>query len=196
MIHSLVQWDIQVFRQINVAWNNELFNQWMPAFRNASTWIPLYLFMILLMVMNFGRNGWWWVLSAVVTVIISNYISSNIVKEFIFRTRPCNEPSIAGWAKILVIYRPQSSSFTSSHATNHFAMAMFVWLTLREPAIKKSFGWWPGLFFGWALLVCYAQVYVGVHYPLDVTGGAILGSGIGYCTAWVFNKRTKLELTA
>jgi membrane-associated phospholipid phosphatase len=104
------------------------------------------------------------------------------------RLRPCNEPAIADWVRVQVGYRPQSSSFTSSHATNHFAAAMFIYTTF-----KKHFSSWPKLFFVWAFSICLAQVYVGVHYPLDVTCGAIIGIVIGYLPGTFFNRNYGLQ---
>jgi undecaprenyl-diphosphatase len=80
-------------------------------------------------------------------------------------------------------YRPQSSSFTSSHAANHFGMAMFIYTTF-----KTRFPKWPALFFVWAFLISFAQVYVGVHYPLDITAGALIGILIGYLSGRSFNR--------
>lgn len=80
-------------------------------------------------------------------------------------------------------YRPQSSSFTSSHAANHFAMAVFFYCTL-----SKHIGKWALLFFVWAAVIAYAQVYVGVHYPIDVACGGLIGIVFGYLSARLFNK--------
>jgi len=82
--------------------------------------------------------------------------------------------------RFLANYCPTNSSFTSSHACNHFAMAFFIYRTL-----KHTSPWWR-LVFIWAFLISYAQVYVGVHYPLDVTAGAIVGSCIGWLTSPLF----------
>ena len=51
------------------------------------------------------------------------------------------------------------------------------------------------LAFAWAIFIAYAQVYVGVHYPLDVLGGGMLGTIVGSITAWIFdNKWGRLKL--
>ena len=58
--------------------------------------------------------------------------------------------------------------------------------------MRNYFKKWVYLFFVWAATISYGQVYVGIHYPLDVIGGAALGSGIGIITASVFNRRIGL----
>ncbi|MBK8556199.1 MAG: phosphatase PAP2 family protein [Lewinellaceae bacterium] len=66
-------------------------------------------------------------------------------------------------------------SFTSSHAANHFAVAVFL------AAVFGGLSRWlrPGLLL-WAAVISFAQVYVGVHYPGDVLAGALLGAIIGW----------------
>jgi len=116
--------------------------------------------------------------------ILTDFISSDIIKENFFRLRPCNDPLMADKIRFLLSYKPQSSSFTSSHATNHFALAAFFYFTL-----KKYFKNWSILFFIWAFMICYAQVYVGVHYPFDVIVGGMIGFFMGFLIAAFFNKK-------
>lgn len=183
-MQSIIEWDKSLFRLINDHWRNGFMDSLMPFLRNAPFWNPLYLFLILFAVLNYKKMGWLWILGMAITIITTNYISSDIVKAFIYRLRPCNDPSIADWIHITVGYRPKSSSFTSSHAANHFGIAMFLYLTYKHKFPK----WIPALFFIWAAAISYSQVYVGVHYPLDVAGGAIIGIVIGYLYAKAFNK--------
>lgn len=187
VMEQLLSFDRHLFRVVNHQWSNAFFDWLMPWLRNANLWYPLYLFLLLLVVTNFKKNGWWWVLIAVACIALSDFVSSSIIKQHIIRLRPCNEPSISSWVHVLVGYRPQSSSFTSSHATTHFAMAAFFYLTL-----KKQLHPWAPLFFFWAFSISFAQVYVGVHYPLDVTCGGLIGILIGYLSAKSFNKNFDL----
>jgi undecaprenyl-diphosphatase len=123
------------------------------------------------------------------TVVLTDFVSSTLIKENIWRLRPCNNPDLSSWINIMVGYRPQSSSFTSSHAANHFGIATFLYLSLKE-----EFGKWPMFFFLWAFAISYAQVYVGVHYPLDVIAGTGIGLLIGYLTGRLFNKNFGLTI--
>jgi undecaprenyl-diphosphatase len=148
--------------------------------------MPLYLFLILFGYYNFGNKGLYWIGAAIATVVLSNFISSDLIKPYFNQLRPCRETMLEPAARLMVKYCPSSGSFTSSHATNHFALAMFIFTTL------KHYAKWTKWFFVWAALICYAQVYVGVHYPIDVIYGAALGSFIGYIGAKLFNIKTGL----
>ena len=90
--------------------------------------------------------------------------------------------------RLLVTKCPGNPSFTSSHAVNHFAAAMFIFVTFRKDLSK----WWA-IMFAWAAIISYAQVYVGVHYPFDCIAGAIIGSILGYLPAIIFNKKIGLN---
>lgn len=184
---AILQYDQYLFRVINNYWKNSFFDWLMPFLRNSTIWVPLYFFLILFGLLNFRKNGWWWIIFGACTVIITDFISSSIIKNNIIRIRPCNNPDIASWVRVLVGYRPQSSSFTSSHAANHFGIATYFFITLNQ-----RFKGWPWLFFIWAFMISVAQVYVGVHYPLDIICGGLIGILIGYLSGKSYNKQFSL----
>jgi membrane-associated phospholipid phosphatase len=183
LMEQLLLYDKRLFKLINYYGHNSFFDWLMPWLRNSAMWVPLYIFLLLFAVINYKKTGWWWIIFMACTAILTDFVSSTIIKHNIIRIRPCNDLAIADWVRVLVGYRPGSSSFTSSHAANHFGIAMFLYLTL-----KKQFGKWPMVFFLWAFSISFAQVYVGVHYPLDVTCGAIIGILIGYLSGKSFNR--------
>ena len=185
-LDGLLRLDRQLFNLINERGSSTLLDVILPFLRESQFWVPFYLFMILFMTFNFGRLGWWWVLAFVLTAALADIISSHIIKENIMRIRPCRDPELAAEVIFRVNYCPKSSSFTSSHATSHFALSMFIYQTL-----KRLSKWW-GLIFAWAIIICYTQVYVGVHYPLDVIGGGILGCGIGAFMAYMYRRQIGL----
>lgn len=187
LIKSIQQFDYTLFSKINGKWHNAFFDATFLFIREAALWMPFYIFLLAFITINFKRKGWIWSLYIIFTVIISNYISSNLIKEHFLRLRPCHDPLLNGKIRLLANYCPESSSFTSSHATNHFAISMFIFITFKDLA-----GAWRFLIFIWAALICYAQVYVGVHFPTDVIIGAIAGSIIGYFAAILFNAKKGL----
>jgi membrane-associated phospholipid phosphatase len=182
-VNSIIQTDRQLFELINGKLHNGIFDTIMPLFRTAQFSVPLYVFLFVFVFYNFRKDVWWWAIIAGCTATLSNFISSDIIKENIFRVRPCNDPLLAEHIRLLLSYKPQSSSFTSSHAVNHFALASYFYFTL-----KAHIGRWSLLFFLWAVVIIYAQVYVGVHFPLDVLCGGMIGFILGYLPARNFNR--------
>jgi undecaprenyl-diphosphatase len=129
-------------------------------------------------------------LFAALTVLLTDQISSGLIKNFVQRPRPCFDPNFYSQVRLLLDHCSGGYSFTSSHATNHYGIAAFLFATLGS-----YFGHWKYLLFVWASLICYAQVYVGVHYPLDVIVGAILGYIIGSIVYMAYQKLDHLQDT-
>jgi undecaprenyl-diphosphatase len=116
------------------------------------------------------------------TVAIGDLFSSRVIKPLVARIRPCNDLSLADE----LIHRvPCGSgySFPSAHATNHFAIALFLIFVFYDK-------WKPILPIAliWAFIISFSQIYVGVHYPIDTMAGAILGSSIGIATSFIYKK--------
>lgn len=180
-----------LFLKINNDWTSPFLDSVFPWWRDSNTWIPLYFFLLLLVLYNFGWKSWPWIAGVIVTVAVTDQISSTLLKNWINRPRPCNDLFLSNYVRLLLGRCPGSGSFTSSHAANHFGVACFMFFTML-PYFKK----WGYLLFFWAATVSYGQVYIGVHYPLDIIGGAILGGVIGYQLAKLFNKRFALHAFA
>ena len=171
---------------INQVWSNKYFDAVMPWLRESAIWLPVYLFFFAFILVNFGRKGLFWIIFFLITVTICDQVSGYF-KHWIQRPRPCNDPFMMQYIKVRLEYCSGGFSFTSSHAANHFGVAMFIHLTLKNVAAIKT-SW----LFLWAFIICYAQMYVGVHYPLDIIAGMLLGLLSGSITANVFNRRFKL----
>lgn len=183
ILSHLKDWDMKCFIKINVDWTGSFGDALMPLMRDQRVWYPLYALLLIYVIVKFRWKAVPFILIGAATVALSDIISSHFLKEFIGRIRPCHEEQLVGIMKLRVGYCPNSGSFTSSHAVNHFSLATFFYMALR-PYFKQ----WALLFFLWAGLIAYAQVYVGVHYPGDVLGGTALGVLIGMFTAYVFRK--------
>jgi membrane-associated phospholipid phosphatase len=185
-MQQIIHLDKEIFKLVNSQWTNSFFDWLAPWLRNSILWVPLYIFLLVLLVVNFKRQGLWIFILAIITVAITDHVSSKIIKPYVGRLRPCNDPAMADVIRYFLHYRPGNGSFTSSHAANHFGLAMFLYATL-----KRHFGKWMWLFFVWAFIIGYAQVYIGVHYPFDIAGGAVLGCLVGYGTAYIANRLVK-----
>ena len=180
----LEQWDTYLFLKINTVWTSPVLDSIYPWWRDANAWIPLYLFLLVFVLLNFKKKALPWILFAVLTVVLTDQLNSTYIKSWVGRLRPCSDPNFMGHVRLLLNNCSGGFSFPSSHAVNHFGFAMFVFLTLR-PIFKK----WGYLLFLWAGSIVYGQVYVGVHYPIDVLCGSILGCLLGYMMATIFNKK-------
>ena len=184
---KLKGFDYKLFSKINGEWHNSFFDAFFPFTRETFLWVPLYFFLILFVIINFKKFGWLWVLFFIINVFVSDFISSSVIKEYIFHLRPCRDPAVADHIRFLIKYCPGSSGFTSSHAANHFAAAMFIFATLKQKVNRR----WLALIFLWAFVPSYAQVYVGVHFPTDIIGGIFVGLMLGYLVAYLFNRIIK-----
>ncbi len=170
----MLQFDENLFYLVNSGCQNQFFDWLMPLLRNKYIWLPLYVFIASFLLINFKQKGLYLCLAFVLAAGIADGTSSHLIKKNVQRLRPCKvlEPR-----KDMHLLVPCGSgfSFPSSHATNHFAIATYLFLIFG-----KFFRWIKIPLVLWASSIAFAQVYVGVHYPLDVIIGALLGFLIGW----------------
>lgn len=189
-MESILQIDYALFDWINQGLQHAFLDQVMPWWRDRNTWIPLYAVLILFSIIKYKLKGLYFILVLALTVGVADTMSSRVIKKTVKRLRPCKTPALQDTTHLLV--RCGSGySFTSSHATNHFALAVFLFLTFCR---RFKFLRLPLLF--WATTIALGQVYVGVHFPLDILCGAILGSLIAYGSARLYEARTNWRVAA
>ena len=119
----------------------------------------------------------------------ADLVCVRMVKAYVKRVRPCNN---AQFEPTVVNRVPCGTglSFPSAHASDHFAIALFLGMAFAR---KRRWIWFLVIF--WAALICYAQVYVGVHYPVDVLAGAILGALVGFSFGLIYRRYTAKRQT-
>lgn len=180
MIETLQQWDVDWFLKIHRGLSNGFFDWLMPLVRNRFIWIPLYLFIVVFSMVKYKKVGYYIIGVLLFTFAIGDLTASRLIKPLVERVRPCNEPKLAAY----IIHRVpcgSGQSFPSAHATNHFAIATVL--------IGIFYSRWKailplGIF--WAAMISFAQIYVGVHYPMDVICGTLLGISIGLLCTKIF----------
>lgn len=175
------QW---LFIKINSGLVNPFFDAFLPFMRNSDHWIPLYLFLIAFMLINFKEKGAKWILFCVLTFAMTDMVGTFILKNNIDRWRPCADPDFYSHVRLVISRCSGASSFPSNHAINHFGMAAFFFATTKH--FLRNWGI-AGLV--WAAIIVFAQVYVGVHYPFDVIAGTVLGLFFGTVMGRLYNKQ-------
>lgn len=176
-MEQVIAADQFLFELINSHAHNAVLDWLMPVWREKSTWIPLYIALAAFVGYKYRLQGLYLILALALAVGLADTVSSKIIKPSVHRLRPCNDPAIRDEVQLLV-HCGSGYSFTSSHATNHFAVAAFLSLTLGLHYRRIR---WP--LYLWAASIALGQVYVGVHFPLDIFIGAILGTIIGNIVA-------------
>lgn len=183
MIEWLESVDRALFLALN-SFHHPIADTFMALFSHKLTWIPLYLVMAV-----FAWRRWHWkglgifALLAIITVALTDQTSVQLFKNVFQRYRPCHNEEIQYLVHIVNNHCGGKYGFVSSHAANHFGIATFFALTLFRENKKAIL-----LLLAWAALVSYSRVYLGVHYPADITVGGLLGFLIGIFTVAIFQK--------
>jgi len=161
--------DITLFRFINGSMQNPVFDVVMPFLTDLNKQrivLVLVAATLLWMVLRGSFRVRLSVILLIVTIIVSDQLSSSVIKYWLERPRPCQYLHNVH----LLVSCGSGYSFPSSHAVNNFAAAII--LAFFFPRMK----WWV---FGFAVTVAFSRIYVGVHYPADVLGGSIIGLACG-----------------
>lgn len=174
MIDALLRLDRELFLLLN-GWHHPILDPVMVFFSGRFTWIPLYLLLLGLIVYRFKWESIRIMLMIAVLISLSDQISVHWFKFPFERLRPCHEPDLQGLIHLVTGNCGGRFGFVSSHAANSFALASFVSLLLSSYYRRIDV-----IMFGWAFFVSYSRIYLGVHYPGDIIGGALLGWLIGY----------------
>ena len=179
-IDTLIQLDRELFTFINSVASSPSVDWLFKSLRNALTWIPLYAFVLYWVLSRHRKYAWQFILFTLVVFAVTDFVSASVLKPMFARLRPCHDPVLQPVLRDLVGCGGQYG-MPSSHASNHFGLASFWYFTITW--MSKRRWWWLWL---WAILVCYAQVYVGKHFPGDIIVGAVFGTCVGVLLALLY----------
>lgn len=172
MMDLLYSIDLTIFYFINHTLSTPILDKIFPFITDIKNWHIAYIILLGICFFKGGRIGKIAVLGVLLLITVSDQVSSSLLKHWIGRIRPCEALSDVN----LLAVCTGSYSFPSSHAVNNFAAAMF---------FVKLFPKFKWLLFSVAAIIALSRPYVGVHYPSDIIGGAVIGCVIGYVFAYL-----------
>ncbi len=181
MLDFLTHLDTTILLFIN-GHHTPFFDKLMLDFSAKFFWAPLYALLIYWIFKDKKWYGFLVLVFVALTITAGDQLSVHAFKNVFMRLRPCYEPSLQGLLH-MVKYCGGKYGFVSSHATNSFAVLAFLIGFFRN---KRPYVKW--IMWTWALLIIYSRVYLGVHYPSDVLGGAVLGIVLGSFFIWLYHK--------
>ncbi len=146
-------------------------------------WMPVYLVLLVIIFRFLGWKKGGYLLVIVTLMITFSDQFTNFIRGVFERDRPFNNPDLASYLRTLI--RPGRYSFTSGHATTSTAVTVFLIATLK-PFTKAIY-----LLLVFPILFAYSRLYLGVHFPIDITVGACIGTTIGYVFYKVFTNTSK-----
>ncbi len=190
-----MEWDKELFLYLN-SFYNDYWDTVMLMLTRKETWFPFFGIILYYVLKNYRNKSWLIILSLVLLVVAADQVSG-LMKVGFHRFRPVHEPAIAHLVHN-VLRKGGLYGFVSAHAANSVAILVF---TSR---IFKNKSYYI-LLLCWALIFMYSRIYSGVHYPLDLLGGALLGWIVGIVVYkfmmfvenhFFFSRSPKIERTA
>ena len=169
---SLISWILYqntlLFYFINNGLNNPFFDFLMPAITNFGSFIAMGIICILMYIFG-GENTRKIALIGLAALLLAN-VAVYLLKSIVAEPRPFLVlPNV-----IQLVSESENYGFPSGHAASSFAVMMVIGLKYRLNIRGKTYRLlYPLLAF--ASLIAFSRVYIGVHYPLDVIFGAIVG---------------------
>lgn len=170
MIDFLYSIDLSIFYFFNHTISAPFLDKFFGLITNVNNWFITYIVLLGVSFAYGGKRGKLAILGVLLLILVTDQTGYRILKEFFERARPC----MALGDALTPLGCTGTYSFPSNHALNNFAAAMFFYRLF--PKLK-----W--ILFIAASLVAISRVYLGLHYPSDILGGAVIGLAFGYIFA-------------
>jgi len=169
MIEKIIEIDKQLMVFLNKTISNSFFDIMMPIITNQNFLVVIGLILVSYLGYFGGKRGWITLVILLVAAGTSDAVCAQIIKPWVGRIRPSHE--FSEYINLLVS-RGGKWSFPSNHAANSFAFATILSYFYDKHRV---------FLFSVASMIAFSRVYVGVHYPMDI----IFGSVIGYIFSWI-----------
>lgn len=177
---ALLSFDYLVFHFINTVCANPIMDYVCPVLRDRMTWIPLYIILTIYIFYRYKLDGLKMIFGILLCFALADSISYQILKPLFHRLRPCHNTLLH--ARLVLNHCGGKWSFPSSHASDHLAISLGIILF----GVFSS-KWLNVLVLLWAISIGFSQIYVGVHYPLDILSGFMLGILCAFASKWIMD---------
>jgi undecaprenyl-diphosphatase len=174
MIEQLLQYDTELFMYLNGLGTTRWDAFWL-AYTSKFNWIPFYAVLLYLMFRQIGLKPLLITMVVVALMILVTDQITNLFKSGFHRLRPCHVAELIKSMRVVRDGCGGQFGFFSGHASNTMAAAIFIGLMTRN-----KYKYLIYMLVVWAFLMAYSRVYIGVHYPLDITIGMSFGVLTGY----------------
>lgn len=171
MLDSLIAKDKELLIFLNNLGSEQWDSFWL-AITKQFNWIPLFAIILVLVFIKFGVKKSLFILLFIAVLVAFSDQFTNLVKNLTGRIRPCNTPELQEYLRQFS-YKPRGKSFWSGHASLSTTFTTFIILMLRS---RFKFIYLLVLF---PMIFGYSRLYLGVHYPLDVSTGYVSGIILG-----------------
>lgn len=149
-------------------------------------WVPFYLSLIYIIIKNNSTVAQiTLIIGCAAACVLTTYLLTDfIVKPYVARWRPTNDPFVKYTIDIVNQMRETKYGFFSAHAANTFSIAIFLSKLFKNKLFTASI-------ITWSLLNCWTRLYLGVHYPLDIACGLIFGFVVGTGYYRLYDRQSK-----
>lgn len=174
--------DFQVLQWFNGS-NNVILDQLALVSTSGFTWIPLYVVLFIVVMRNNETMMQIGLVvgAALLCILFADGFSDGIIKPLAERWRPSNDPLVKYSVQVVDNLRMKDYSFCSAHAANTMSIAVFFSLLVRSRMLTITM-------IVWSLVNCWTRLYLGVHYPLDIATGLLLGSVVGFLVYLLYHR--------
>lgn len=182
MLDKILSLDERLFVYLNSLGSETFDGLWLLITKQTS-WIPFFLLMLYFIYKKIGQKQTLYLFLFIALLLLFTDQITNLVKNSVQRLRPCNNPEINTFIRI--VQSRTSFSFFSGHAANTMAVATFLHLNFKR---DYKYLW---LLFLWPLIFAYSRIYLGLHYPLDILSGYFFGAIFGFVIFKIYKKVQK-----